>query len=325
VDYARRKLHEIFLTFPGQLRFVYRILDINSQRESMQVLCFLPGSLSSGNRGPRRVQRFRKSSWPAAALSDNHSARRYGVEGMVYASAPILSRFFLVFLPLGLSAQSGNSNNSREIFTISVAEPTSAKDVQVRYFFAGEFGSHRASVADQIAGNKIAIRSRTGEETAKDFKAIVYAPGCQFATISIDGLSSNSRQSQFQCQNLETVELRGRIALSRFADRELEIKALYVCAWASRFFDVPGAALSPFSVGQAHVEADGSFAMELPDFAADPLWPSLSHDATLVFFLVDARSGERLATLRPPTDPAKAGVMRVAASYPEGEFAIEAP
>ena len=43
-----------------------------------------------------------------------------------------------------------------------------------------------------------------------------------------------------------------------------------------------------------------SFAVELPDFSADPLWTSLSHNATLMFFLVDAATGEHLARLVRP-------------------------
>jgi hypothetical protein len=70
------------------------------------------------------------------------------------------------------------------------------------------------------------------------------------------------------------------------------------------------------------VETDGSFALVLPDFAGDPLWTALSHDATLMFVLVDARSGQRLATLKPSAGLAKGRLLQVAPSYPEVELTI---
>jgi hypothetical protein len=212
--------------------------------------------------------------------------------------------------------------SDRDTFTISVAEPVSSKDVQVRYFFAGELSSN-GSIATTTASNRINIVTGVDGHSARTFKAIAYSPGCQFVTISVDDLSASSRQSDFQCQSLSTVELPGRIALSRFADRDLQIEALYVCQWAGRFFDVPGAAFSPFCVARAHVETDGSFALVLPDFAADPLWGTLSHDATLMFVLVDARSGQRLAALKSPADLSRAGSLKVSSSYGQVELAIQ--
>ncbi len=232
---------------------------------------------------------------------------------------------FLIFLMPGFAAQSGTNQgvSDRDTFTISVAEPTSSKDVQVRYFFAGGLNSN-GSIATTAENNRINIVTGVDGHSAKAFKAIAFSPGCQFVTISIDNLSASSRQSEFQCQSLSTVELPGRIALSRFADRDLQIEALYVCRWASRFFGAPGSAFSPFSIARAHVETDGSFALVLPDFAGDPLWPSLSHDATLMFVLVDASSGQRLATLKPSAGFAKGRLLQVAPSYPEVELVIPA-
>src|SRR6266700_1236301 len=238
----------------------------------------------------------------------------------------IYSALFLIFLMPGFALQGGSniaqSGSDRDTFTISVTEPTPSKDVQVRYFFAGEVNSN-GSIATSGASNRINIVTGADGHSARTFKAIAYSPGCQFVTISVDDLSASTRQSEFQCQPLTTVGRPGRIALSRFADRELQIEALYVCRWASRFFDVPGAAFSPFFVARAHVETDGSFALELPDFAADPLWAALSHDATLMFVLVDARSGQRLATLKSPADLSRAGSLKVAPSYAQVELAIQ--
>jgi len=86
---------------------------------------------------------------------------------------------------------------------------------------------------------------------------------------------------------------------------------------------VPGLAISPFSIGKAKMETDGTFAFELPDFSADPLWANLAHTASLMFFLVDASNGEHLARLTAPSNLSRKGSLKVASGYPaEIQFAL---
>jgi hypothetical protein len=62
--------------------------------------------------------------------------------------------------------------------------------------------------------------------------------------------------------------------------------------------------------------------MDLPDFANDPLWNSLSKDATLMFFLTDQATGHRVAGLKAPAALSRGGNLKVAASYPEVAFTV---
>jgi hypothetical protein len=70
------------------------------------------------------------------------------------------------------------------------------------------------------------------------------------------------------------------------------------------------------------VDADGSFVMDLPDFTNDPLWNSLSNNATLMFFVTDQTSGHRVAGLKAPAALSRGGNLKVAATYPEVAFTI---
>lgn len=72
------------------------------------------------------------------------------------------------------------------------------------------------------------------------------------------------------------------------------------------------------------METDGSFTLDLPDFAADPLWVSLSHDASIMFTLVDTSTGVPLAELSAPRDLSLGSELKVAARYPsEITFAVK--
>jgi len=216
-------------------------------------------------------------------------------------------------LPLCVTAQ---TNSSDDVFTISVAAPVSPKDVQVRYYLNGDPVVQQSSSMAKPDDERIVVKTGVEGVPAKSFRAIVFAPGCQFATIKADDLSSSTRQAPFECQKLSTTALRGKADVSRFSGKDLQVTALYVCGWAGQFFGVPGISISPFAVGKAKVENDGTFAVEIPDFSGDPLWTSLSHNATLMLFLVDAQTGQQLARLSAPRDISRRGSLKVAASYP---------
>jgi len=231
----------------------------------------------------------------------------------------LLAAGVLVLLAPGLAQQPVDNQN---IFTISVAAPTSAKDVQVRYYFTGEFGGFGSSIAQPTDDNKIVIKTGVEGKSAKTFKLIAYAPGCQFVTINVDDLASSSRQGQFECTRLNTVQFFGKANVSAFAEKALQVHVLYSCDWASAFFGMIGT-VSPLSLGKADIASDGSFTFSLPDFSADPLWDSRSNNATLMFMAFDSHNGQPLATLKVAADStAKAG-LKVAPSYAPVEFTVQ--
>ena len=71
-----------------------------------------------------------------------------------------------------------------------------------------------------------------------------------------------------------------------------------------------------FGLTETKLESDGSFTFNLPDFAADPLWDSLSHDASITFTLVDSSNGMPLAELSAPRDLSLGRGLKVAARNP---------
>lgn len=240
---------------------------------------------------------------------------------MVLASRTALLFAFLILPGTFLSAQSGTN---AAIFTISVAAPTAAKDVQIRYSLTDETGAHWSSTAATAEDGKIVIQADTSGRSPKACSAIAYASGCQFVTFTAEDLNTSTRQGDFQCLKLPTVELRGTVPQSR-PEQQFDVEAMYVVRWAGKFFGIPQISISPLTLTKTAVQADGSFAMELPDFTPDPLWNTFSSDATLAFFLVDRATGHRVAELKPPAGLAKNGNLKVTASYPDVAFSIIRP
>jgi hypothetical protein len=218
----------------------------------------------------------------------------------------------------------GDSGGGDKVFTISVAGPTLPKDVQIRYFLGGEFGGFFASTTATGEESKIIIRTERENKAATTFRAIAYAPGCQFVTISVDDLSATNREAEFQCQRLSTTLLQGRVPASVINGKDLQVQVLYVCNWAGKALGLGNLAVSPLAVAKVHVDTDGTFAIDLPDFAADPLWSSMADDAGLTFQLIDAATGAQLNTLLPPKDISSGISLKVASSYPnEVQFTLQ--
>jgi hypothetical protein len=237
---------------------------------------------------------------------------------MAFLRPGLLIALILIFLAPCFAVQDSGTG---DIFTIAVAKPTLANDVQVRYFFTGEFGGYGSSISNPVDGNKVVIKTGPEGKSAKTFKAIVFAPGCQFVIISVDDLTDANRQGDFQCRKLPTIQLRGRVDRVDLRQQEWQLEALYVCRWAMPFFGISDGSVSPLALGRATVAADGSFTIELPDFTADPTWPSLSKEAELMFFLRDPEFKTRVASLQ-PTGLSHKGDLQVAASYPEVVFEV---
>ncbi|MGH9569637.1 MAG: hypothetical protein ACRD4F_08345 [Candidatus Angelobacter sp.] len=237
---------------------------------------------------------------------------------MATAVRVLLLVAIFAFPGTSLTAQTGTDES---IFTIAVAAPTAAKDVQVRYFLADEAGARWSSTAATTKNDKIFIHADIAGRTPKAFSAIAYAPGCQFVTFTAEDLKSSTRQGDFQCLKLPILELRGTVPNSH-GRQQLDVESMYVVRWAGKFFGVPGVSISPLALAKTAVQADGTFAMELPDFTADPLWNSFSSDATLMFFLVDHATGHRVSGLKAPPALAENGNLKIAASYPEVTFSV---
>ena len=227
----------------------------------------------------------------------------------------------MLALTVSLDAQSSNANN--DIFTITVAAPISAKDIQIRYLLTDDQGSHWFSTTYRADGDKVVIQPGPEGRTARSLRAIIYAPGCQFGTIRVDDLEANNRQGEFHCQKLKEIELHGRADISAFGQTPVKMEALYLCDWAARFFGIANGSVSPISVGKVAVNSDGSFTISVPDFTNDPLWSSLSYNASLLFEAVDTQSGKHFNAQATSGELTNGGALKVASVYPsEVDFSV---
>jgi hypothetical protein len=237
---------------------------------------------------------------------------------------PRFSTVIFLFIILAMTASLGaQSTTSGDIFTITVAAPVSATDIQVRYFLTDDQGSHWFATTYRAEGDKVVIEPGPQGRTARSLRAIVYAPGCQFGTIRVDDLAASNRQGEFHCEKLQQIELHGRADVSALGNTQVKMEALYVCDWAARFFGVTNGSVSPISIGRVAVNSDGTFTVSMPDFTNDPLWASLSYNASLLFEAVDTKNGKHFPAQATSGELSQSGALKVASVYPaEVDFSI---
>jgi hypothetical protein len=231
---------------------------------------------------------------------------------------PALVSVFLLAVSVLASAQ---ASTNQDFFAFNMTAPVITASLQVEYVLRDDSGKPQPA-SSEVASIKVGESTRVvlgttlAGKPAKSLQAIAFLPSCQFEIITID-LTTSVRHADLQCRTLPSTPLHGQVDVSRFAGKKLQVGAIYNARWAGKFFGLPSLSVRRLGlVPSAKVETDGSFTFDLPDFAADPLWESLSHDASITLTLVDTSNGMPMADLSAPGDLSLGGGLKVAARYP---------
>lgn len=238
---------------------------------------------------------------------------------------PALVSVFLLAVSVLAAAQ---ADTNQHVFSFNMTAPVITVQLQVEYVLRDDSGqrqpaSREVGSLEAEGRTRVVIGTEFAGKPAKSLQAFAFYPGCQFETVTAD-LTTDVHQFDFQCQNLPSTQLHGRVPVSQFAGKKVEVSALYNVLWAGQFFGLPSLPVPRLILASTKLETDGSFAFDLPDFAADSLWNSLSHDASITFILVDTSTGMPLANLSAPRDLSLGSELKVAARYPsEITFAVK--
>jgi len=231
---------------------------------------------------------------------------------------PTLISVFLLAVSVLASAQAGTD---KDFFAFNMTAPVITSALQVEYVLRDDSGQQQLASSEVGSvkfgeSTRVVLGTTLADKLAKSLQAIAFLPGCQFEIVTAD-LTTSVRRADLQCRTLPSTPLHGRVDVSRFAGKKLQVGALYSVLWAEKFFGLPSRSVRRLGLGpSAKVETDGSFTFDLPDFAADPLWNSLSRDASIMFTLVDTSTGMPLAELSAPRGLSLGSELKVAARYP---------
>jgi hypothetical protein len=165
--------------------------------------------------------------------------------------------------------------------------------VWIAYGVFGAHGGNRSFDVPKPSRSYYEIWAALGDQV----RILVWAPGCKMKEFDLQFSGSNG-EPQFTCDSLRNVTLVGRVQQVDLGGRSGTISVAYDALWPclfltyckERFCEV-SCAWQGIPIGDANVEANGTFRIELPDFSADPI----ASDGEFSFFV---RTGKRSVSMR---------------------------
>lgn len=191
-----------------------------------------------------------------------------------------------------------------------------SENVQIAYYLVGPFGGYGAYAARQFGVTSYQITTVVDGRPTNEFRAIVYASGCEIQRLVIP-LSEQSRVSrEFVCQPVETVRLSGQIVpgeLARYGNAELVFT--YMARWAHGFFGITDGFVTHFELAKMSPQADGRFDVNLPLVSQEATEPQ----ASICLMLRDSRTLNHIASSLEPVESdlmSEYHCLKIRSSYP---------
>ena len=174
---------------------------------------------------------------------------------------------------------------------------TPGDSVHVRYALYGPFGAYGSYSEPKLGTRLITIPLAFEQKAATAIKGLVWAAGCEIETFDMP-LEGLDVQRTFSCRPQRTVKLSGKMRDTESIDlKQVEIRVHYLAGWACWFFNVSDCMVPEISLGTTTLAADGSFEIDLPDFAVDPTASQPVSGFQLV--LQEVKTGNPIAYLHP--------------------------
>jgi hypothetical protein len=259
----------------GGARLHYRLIGVIWRRLSVQV-----ASPVSGN---------------AVFHPDGESPLNCDTLGQTWKTTTVCRRPLILWIVFC----SGCTLDAAESFTIR--STGAVVHSEVRYFLTGAFGGYGGFVRNPDKDGTFRIPLEREGRPASSFKAILYARGCQFTVLSADLLADPTRNATFECRQLSTIALRGRISPPPSGAGALDVEIRYLASWGHKFFGIADGIVQSFSVGKAPLNPGGRFQIQIPNFSKDPITNRMQ-DAYLEVLVVEHSSWNLVERVLPAAD-----------------------
>src|SRR5258708_39583577 len=181
--------------------------------------------------------------------------------------------------------------------TIILPEGIPSEKVVVQYVLYGSFGASGNFVPSRPNSRSLEIRTSIASKAANRIKMFVWAPGCKIATFEMALHNSSDIDEPFLCAFLPKVRLEGKIGSELRTKQNAEVSVIYSAEWACTFFGFFDCMIPQIQLGTAKLDVNGTFAIEIPDFASDPIASPSIDGAELHLLLREAKTWNHIANL----------------------------
>lgn len=230
--------------------------------------------------------------------------------------------FAAALLAMFVTSSGGQDAASPQLPRITLSLPAGVRSetAQITYFMGGAFGGVGGYVKSEKGKHSYEIDASSEGKPAAMIKFIVYFPGCEIATITLQ-LSGDESQ-KLVCKPLESISLHGQVfPVSITQEQSAVIDVTYSAEWSLRFFGINDGFPTVLQIGTVTPDENGEFDVKLPDFDKQR---DLGEGA-FGFTLRNGTTGNIIASLK-PADTSKNlyGLLKVRSSYaPIEQFVAE--
>jgi hypothetical protein len=225
-----------------------------------------------------------------------------------------------ILLARGSQAGGQESAGSQRGFEIAIPPTVKSEQVEIRYYLSGAFGGYGSFVRAKPETREYRIDTIVEGHPANTLKAIVVAPGCQIATISVPVLSSSSRKTAFTCEPVVSPAFIGRIQQPEsLRGHEYEVEISWMSPGAMGFFGYADGIEPSFRITSVTPDSDGSFHVQLPALIRDPATSSFVSDLDTFAFVAREKNTGNILGMLEPTDVREnqSGRLRLLSAYPD--------
>ena len=226
----------------------------------------------------------------------------------------VISILFLA----GISGIFGQDGNSSKPFIIHLSHENEPAALSIMYFMTGSFGGYGSFVrTDSKTWNYVIPTSNEEGKPAKKMRLIINSPKYQTRFFDLPESQDQDHIIDLKLLPRASLKFTGKVLSKKnLSGKRFQLRIDYLQEWQCAYFGLPDCMVDASTVTSGYLDKNGRFAVDLPDFASDPIIASLGDPGSFRFFLCDKKSGNIRYALQPENGRKSFYDIRVASSYP---------
>ena len=238
----------------------------------------------------------------------------------VMVRAAIIVASWLCFITVAAAQQSANPSKH---MTIVLPPGVASETAHITYALEGSFGSHGDYVQATPNVTSYEMPLSVEGQLAGRVLIVAWIAGCQTRTFDMKATALRNRRVNLDCTPLPPVTLSGRIQpFAPIAGKPAELVVWYEASWECNFLGWMDCMVPQYQVETAAPGDEGTFQIQLPDFASDPVTNSFKTPPGMVgdfrFVVRDPKTWNPTAVLEPELADFRGfgGTVKALSSYP---------
>jgi hypothetical protein len=241
-------------------------------------------------------------------------------------------RHFLILIPLfaffaaGLVSGQGIVLPGDSLVTIHFPQHINPEELRIRFYMKGPFGGYGSFVQTKSNVRDYEIPTASEGKSAETLKLIVSSRKYRTEIFDFPTLDGQKKRIEIKPKALKTVSFAGKVLLQDQSNAEdLQLRINYTPSWECEFFQLSDCLLGSVQIASVNLEKDGSFKVDLPDFAGEKIFNTYSQGGEFSFSLQNKQTGKLLFRLKPKAGSKGFGKIQAALSYPDEYIFISEP